>query len=106
MEQFNTVQTLVEDAETLYEMFKEMGDDEDLLKETGEAADKATQALEKMELETLLNGKYDRHNAIISIHPGAGGTESQDWADMLYRMYVHWAEKNGFSVSLLDYLAG
>ena len=106
MDQFNAVQTLVEDAETLYEMFKEMGDDEDLLKETGEAADKATEALEKMELETLLNGKYDRHNAIISIHPGAGGTESQDWADMLYRMYVHWAEKNGFSVSLLDYLAG
>ena len=106
MDQFNAVQTLVEDAETLYEMFKEMGDDEDLLKETGEAADKATEALEKMELETLLNGKYDRHNAIISIHPGAGGTESQDWADMLYRMYVHWAEKNGFGVTLLDYLAG
>ncbi len=106
IEQFNAVQTLVEDAETLYEMFKEMGDDEELLKETGEAADKATEALEKMELETLLNGKYDRHNAIMSIHPGAGGTESQDWADMLYRMYVHWAEKNGFSVSLLDYLAG
>lgn len=106
MDQFNAVQTLVEDAETLYEMFKEMGDDEELLKETGEAADKATEALEKMELETLLNGKYDRHNAIISIHPGAGGTESQDWADMLYRMYVHWAEKNGFGVTLLDYLAG
>ncbi|MBQ3508589.1 MAG: peptide chain release factor 2 [Peptococcaceae bacterium] len=106
MDQFNAVQTLVEDAETLYEMFKEMGDDEELLKETGEAADKATEALEKMELETLLNGKYDRNNAIISIHPGAGGTESQDWADMLYRMYVHWAEKNGFGVTLLDYLAG
>ena len=106
MDQFNAVQTLVEDAETLYEMFKEMGDDEELLKETGEAADKATEALEKMELETLLNGKYDRHNAIISIHPGAGGTESQDWADMLYRMYVHWAEKNGFGVTLLEYLAG
>ena len=106
MDQFNSVQTLLEDAETLYEMFKEMGDDEELLKETAEAADKATEALEKMELETLLNGKYDRNNAIISIHPGAGGTESQDWADMLYRMYVHWAEKNGYTVSLLDYLAG
>ncbi len=106
IDQFNSVQTLLEDAETLYEMFREMGDDEDLLKETAEAADKATEALEKMELETLLNGKYDRNNAIISIHPGAGGTESQDWADMLYRMYVHWAEKNGYSVNLLDYLAG
>ena len=106
MEQFSSVQTLLEDAETLYEMFKEMGDDEELLQETAEAANKATEALEKMELETLLNGKYDRNNAIISIHPGAGGTESQDWADMLYRMYVHWAEKNGYTVNLLDYLAG
>ena len=106
MDQFNSVETLLEDAETLYEMFREMGDDEELLKETAEAADKATEALEKMELETLLNGKYDRNNAIISIHPGAGGTESQDWADMLYRMYVHWAEKNGYTVNLLDYLAG
>ena len=44
----------------------------------------------------MLNGKYDRNNAIISIHPGAGGTESQDWADMLYRMYVRWAERHGF----------
>ena len=106
MEQFNSVKTLVEDAETLYEMCKEMGDDEDLLKETAEASEKAMQALEQMELETLLNGKYDRNNAIISIHPGAGGTESQDWADMLYRMYVRWAERHGFGVNLLDYLAG
>ena len=64
------------------------------------------QALEAFELETLLNGKYDRNNAIISIHPGAGGTESQDWADMLYRMYVRWAERHGFGVTLLDFLAG
>ena len=106
IEQFNSVKTLVEDAETLYEMCKEMGEDEDLLQETAEAADKATKALEQMELETLLNGKYDRNNAIISIHPGAGGTESQDWADMLYRMYVRWAERHGFGVTLLDYLAG
>ena len=106
IEQFNGVKTLVEDAETLYEMCKEMGDDEELLAEAGEATDKAMQALEQMELETLLNGKYDRNNAIISIHPGAGGTESQDWADMLYRMYVRWAERHGFAITLLDYLAG
>ena len=106
IDQFNSVKVLVEDAETLYEMCKEMGDDEELLAEAGEAADKATKALEQMELETLLNGKYDRNNAIISIHPGAGGTESQDWADMLYRMYVRWAERHGFGVSLLDFLAG
>lgn len=106
IEQFNGVKTLVEDAETLYEMCKEMGEDEELLQEAADATEKAMQALEQMELETLLNGKYDRNNAIISIHPGAGGTESQDWADMLYRMYVRWAERHGFGVNLLDYLAG
>ena len=106
IEQFNGVKTLVEDAETLYEMCKEMGEDEELLQEAADAVEKAMQALEQMELETLLNGKYDRNNAIISIHPGAGGTESQDWADMLYRMYVRWAERHGFGVNLLDYLAG
>lgn len=106
IEQFNGVKTLVEDAETLYEMCKEMGEDEELLQEAADAAEKAMQALEQMELETLLNGKYDRNNAIISIHPGAGGTESQDWADMLYRMYVRWAERHGFGINLLDYLAG
>ena len=106
MDQFNSVKGLVEDAETLYEMAKESGDDEELLQETKQAADVATEALEKMELETMLNGKYDKNNAILSIHPGAGGTESQDWADMLYRMYVMWAEKRGYKVDLLDYLAG
>ena len=106
IEQFNGVKTLVGDAETLYEMCKEMGEDEELLQEAADATEKAMQALEQMELETLLNGKYDRNNAIISIHPGAGGTESQDWADMLYRMYVRWAERHGFGVNLLDYLAG
>ncbi len=62
--------------------------------------------LEKFELSTLLSGKYDKNNAILTLHPGAGGTESQDWAEMLYRMYTRWATKNGFEVQELDYLEG
>lgn len=67
---------------------------------------KLEKAIEKLELETLLFGKYDKNNAIITIHPGAGGTESQDWAEMLYRMYTRWATKNDFKVKELDYLEG
>ena len=54
----------------------------------------------------MLSGKYDSNNAIISIHPGAGGTESQDWAEMLYRMYSRWAKKNNYELKELDYLEG
>ena len=61
---------------------------------------------EKFELTTLLSGKYDKNNAIVTLHPGAGGTESQDWAEMLYRMYSRWGTKNGFEVQELDYLEG
>lgn len=62
--------------------------------------------LEDLELQTLLSGKYDKNNAILTLHPGAGGTESQDWAEMLYRMYSKWAASNGFSLKELDYLEG
>ena len=61
---------------------------------------------DKFELSSLLSGKYDKNNAIVTLHPGAGGTESQDWAEMLYRMYTRWATKNGFEVQELDYLEG
>lgn len=59
-----------------------------------------------MELESLLSGEYDSSNAILSIHPGAGGTESQDWASMLWRMYTRWAEERGYTVETLDYQPG
>ena len=59
-----------------------------------------------MEIKTLLSGKYDQNNAIITLHPGAGGTESQDWAEMLYRMYTRWATSHGYIVKELDYLEG
>lgn len=62
--------------------------------------------IEKLEISTLLSGKYDVNNAIVTLHPGAGGTEAQDWVEMLYRMYVRWANSNGFSLEELDYLAG
>lgn len=62
--------------------------------------------IEEMELELMFSGKYDKNNAIITFHPGAGGTESQDWAEMLYRMYTKWSVSNGFSIKELDYLEG
>lgn len=62
--------------------------------------------IENLEIKTLLSGKYDINNAIVTIHPGAGGTESQDWAEMLYRMYIRWANSNGYTVKELDYLDG
>ncbi|MEK6603560.1 MAG: PCRF domain-containing protein, partial [Nitrospirota bacterium] len=66
----------------------------------------AEQALAKLRVELLLHGEMDANNAIMSIHPGAGGTESQDWAEMLMRMYVRWAEAKGYKIETLDYLPG
>ena len=89
----------------LSELVKEEFDEEianDIIKNTK----KEQKNLEKLELETLLSGKYDSNNAILTIHPGAGGTESQDWAEMLYRMYTRWATKNEYEVKELDYLEG
>ncbi len=106
IERYNEVKAMLEDCETLYEMAKEEGDDEELLNEAFESLKPMMKELQDFELETLLNGQYDANNAIISIHPGAGGTEGQDWAEMLYRMYVHWAENHKYSVTVLDYLAG
>ena len=64
------------------------------------------QEIEKLETKNLLSGKYDKNNAIITLHPGAGGTESQDWAEMLYRMYTKWANSNGFELQEIDFLEG
>lgn len=74
----------------------------EIIKETKELQ----KEVEKLQIDTLLSGKYDKNNAILTIHPGAGGTEAQDWAEMLYRMYSRWAEQNGYGFEELDYLAG
>lgn len=105
VEKFNDIKTELKNLEELNELLLL---EEDV--EMGKALLKATETLkekiEKMELETLLAGKYDRNNAIVTLHPGAGGTESQDWAEMLYRMYCRWGTANDFEVQEVDYLEG
>jgi peptide chain release factor 2 len=105
LNKYSVAKDAVTDAIELYEMAKEENDEE-----TIEACFSESEALEQfilnMEVEALLSGETDSNNAILSIHPGAGGTESQDWAEMLLRMYKRWAERRGFSVEVLDYQVG
>lgn len=94
-----------ENLEVTYELVKEENDAE-LQAELEEELVKLTDRLDQFELQQLLNGPYDKNNAILELHPGAGGTESQDWGSMLLRMYTRWAEKHGFKVETMDYLPG
>ena len=94
-----------EDALTLIELADE-AEDLSLLDECTEAVDSIEKSMEKQRLSTLLSGEYDGKNAIMTFHAGAGGTEAQDWAEMLYRMYTRWAETHGFQYKILDYLDG
>ncbi len=80
--------------------------EEEMAKEVLKSTFIVEKEIEKLEITTLLSGKYDNNNAILTIHPGAGGTEAQDWAEMLYRMYTRWANANGYEVKELDYLEG
>ena len=82
------------------------GEVEDLRRELEAEADRIAGELEKLELRNMLQGPDDSRDALLTIHPGAGGTESQDWAEMLMRMYVRWAERHGFKVEVLDLLEG
>ena len=91
-----------EDLMVLCEMGNEE-EDESLIPELEEGFAALEQNMENARLETLLTGEYDRSNVILTIHPGAGGTEAQDWAQMLYRMYTRWAERHGFTYSIMDY---
>ena len=95
----------IEDSLTLAEMGIEEND-ESVCDEVDSEVKDLEKSIESMNIETLLSGPYDRNNAILSFHPGAGGTEAQDWASMLYRMYTRWAERHGYTVKLLDWLDG
>ena len=104
----NSFKELEKELDNLIQMNKLLLEDfdEELAKDLISSTSKFMKKLDKLELETLLSGKYDANNAIITLHPGAGGTESQDWVQMLYRMYGKWASSNGFSIKELDYLEG
>ena len=102
VEQYERLTTQWEDLTTLVEMAIEE-DDESLLSEIQESYDTLEAALSEANLATLLTGEYDSASAIISLHAGSGGTEAQDWCQMLYRMYTRWAERRGFAWKTLDY---
>lgn len=105
LEKFNNIKTILSDLLDLNELLN-FENDEVLANELLENTTKLEIEVEKIEVETLLSGKYDKNNAIITLHPGAGGTESQDWAEMLYRMYSKWCSKNNFILKELDFLEG
>ncbi|RMD98712.1 MAG: peptide chain release factor 2 [Calditrichaeota bacterium] len=98
---YDKVARLAEDVQVLVEMAQE-DDDPDILAECKSEAEALRKAVEDLEFRNMLSGPDDRKNAILTIHPGAGGTESQDWAQMLYRMYLRWIERSGFKAEILD----
>lgn len=91
----------MEELELMLEMAEEE-QDESLAKEAEETFESLSKSLENLKLRTLLDGKYDQNNAIISVHAGSGGTDAQDWAEMLFRMYSRWCEKKGYKARLVD----
>ncbi len=103
--QYEKLAESFDDVITMAELANEE-EDESMLPEIKELADKTKSMLEEQKLVTLLSGEFDSKNAILTFHAGAGGTEAQDWVEMLYRMYNRWAERHNFKVSLLDYLEG
>ena len=105
LEGFKRVKTELNNIAEMSELLK-VEPDEEMAKEVIKSTSIIEKEIEKLEITTLLSGKYDINNAILTIHPGAGGTEAQDWAEMLYRMYTRWANANGYEVKELDYLEG
>ncbi len=104
-QKYNNIEKDIENNSEFLEMLK-IEEDRDIEKELENNIEKVNQELDNLEVATLLSGKYDNCNALVTIHPGAGGTEAQDWAEMLYRMYTRWCEANGFKLEELDYLDG
>ena len=102
---WNKAEMALEDLDILVELAEDEGDDS-LFKDIRDNIKHLQNTFTGIEVETLLSGDVDLNNAIVSIHPGAGGTESQDWAEMLMRLYIRWAERHGFKVEILDHQPG
>ncbi len=105
IESYKKVKVEFDNIYELNELLK-LETDEELEKELISGIKKIEKSIDKLEISTLLSEKYDANNAIITLHPGAGGTEAQDWVQMLYRMYARWANDNGYTLEELDYLVG
>src|SRR5690606_42093032 len=101
VEGFEKLNQQYEEIELMLELLEEE-DDPDLFQEQVHSLKQLNKEVDQFEIALMLSGPYDRNSAFIELHPGAGGTESQDWADMLFRMYTRWAEKNGYQVEVLD----
>ncbi|MGB9813004.1 MAG: peptide chain release factor 2 [Thermovenabulum sp.] len=115
MQRLNLLKEKVENYETLYKEYQDLlalielaedEADEEVVREIQKDAERFKRDFEKLRLKSLLRGKYDKNNAILSLHAGAGGTEAQDWVEMLLRMYTRWAEDKGYKVKVLDILPG
>ena len=115
MKELKSLKDFIETADGLVTKFEDIGvliemaydeNDESLIPEIEEEFRSFEECFENLRIQTLLSGEYDKDNAIVTLHAGAGGTESCDWANMLYRMYTRWAERKGFSVQVLDFLDG
>ena len=105
IERFKNIRSECSNLIELSELLSQENDEE-LEKELQKGTEKLEIDIDKLEVSTLLSGKYDINNAIVTLHPGAGGTEAQDWVEMLYRMYTRWGNTNGYKIEELDYLAG
>ena len=105
LEKYKQMTSSWDDLMTICEMAEEL-DDDSMLEELKEGFQKLTDDMESCRLQTLLTGNYDRNNALVSFQAGAGGTEAQDWCQMLYRMYTRWAERHGFTYQIMDYQEG
>ena len=115
MKELKGLKDIIEKADGLTTQYEDIGlliemayeeDDAGMIPEVEEELQAFEEVFEDMRIQTLLSGEYDKDNAIVTLHAGAGGTESCDWASMLYRMYTRWAEQKGFSVEVLDFLDG